>query len=648
MDDWYLIWFKHTFGAAQFPQYFLLDRPLMGYFYTFVSFLLGNAEQPIIWHIFGLVTRWLVSYALWGMLNALWPQNRRQNIWVCLLATVFPGFSQHSEVVVYCFFYTCLAGLFFSITFMLKSLQNRKKFWLFHLSSIVIGAYCLIASEFFTGLELIRVVILWIYFSRKEQNIWARVKKTMQYWVAYFAIFIFFLIWRGFFFSSVNHPVVIISQIKSSPLSGVLNLIVYIYNAVYTALFEVWHNLFLLSSYPGKGVITIAIMALDIALFVIVFLWQKFSYKSKFELNQPCNPKWRTEAFWLGSISLVASVLPFWVAGLEITNVFPNDRFLLAFLFGSCLMIVVFMEFLGGRIIPVLLVISILTAASGGIQLTNEYRYKNTWTAQTEFYWQMIWRMPGIEPGTAIMAYQLPNEEYYSSNALTAQLNWTYSDDAINRKIPYQFIILNTPQKDSISSFENNQDYMVDFRTYQFEGNTDRTVFISYELPGCLRVVDAEINPLSTISYTKNSITDNAERLSDPSLINYSQQEVFHPPMQVLGKEAAHTWCYYFEKAELEFQYGNYQGAIDLLKTAEQKGFSPQNPTEWYPFIKSYALIGDWQSAIVLTNDLKVISNELLRSGFCRIWQELGQTIKNDPKATIIVGETIQGMDCAR
>lgn len=647
MDDWYLIWFKHTFGAAQFPLYFSLDRPFMGYFYTFASFLLGNAEQPIVWHIFGLVTRWLVAYSLWGMLNTLWPENRRQNIWVCLLAIVFPGFSQHSEAVVYCFFYACLAGFFFSITLMLKALQDRKHFWLLYLASLIIGTYCLIAPEFFTGLELIRGVILWIYFSRKEPNFWGKVKKTMQYWGAYLVIFIVFMIWRGFLFNSVNHPVVVASQIKLSPLSSVIKLTEFIINAVRNALIEVWHALFVPSSYPGKGVFLIAILVLDIALFVAVFLWQRISFKIKPELSQSRKPNWLTEAFWLGSISLVVSIIPFWAADLEVTNTFPNDRFLLAFLFGSCLMIIVFLEFIGGKVMPVVLVVSFLTAASSGIQLTNSYRYKNTWNAQTDFYWQLVWRMPGIEPGTAIMTYQLPNEEYYSGNALTAQLNWTYNDGALNRKIPYQFIILNTPQKEYISSFEKNQNYIVDFRTYQFEGNTDKTIFISYELPGCLRVVDVKTTPLYTISYTKNSVTDDAERLSNPSLISYSTQKIFHPPMQVLGKEAAHTWCYYFEKAELNFQYGNYQEVIDLLNAANQKGFYPQDPTEWYPFIKSYALSGDWQSASELTIDLSTISNGLLRAGLCRIWHDLAQTAKTNPAAAIITENVIGSMDCS-
>jgi len=162
MDDWYLIWFKHTFGALQYPAYFALDRPLMGYFYVIANALLFNSESPLVWHIFGLLTRWVCTLALWQFLNTLWPRNLKQNTWVALLAAVFPGFIQHWIIVVYSFFYVCLAGLFFSFTLMIRAIRDRNHFWFNYILSILIGFYSFAAAEFYSGLELIRPVILWI------------------------------------------------------------------------------------------------------------------------------------------------------------------------------------------------------------------------------------------------------------------------------------------------------------------------------------------------------------------------------------------------------------------------------------------------------------------------------------------------------
>ena len=146
MDDWYLIWFKHAFGALEYPEYFALDRPLMGYFYVAANALLFNSESPLVWHIFGLLTRWVCTLALWQFLNTLWPKNLKQNTWVALLAAVFPGFIQHWIVVVYSFFYICLAGFFFSFTLMVRALRSRKLFWVHYILSILIGFYAYAAA----------------------------------------------------------------------------------------------------------------------------------------------------------------------------------------------------------------------------------------------------------------------------------------------------------------------------------------------------------------------------------------------------------------------------------------------------------------------------------------------------------------------
>ena len=80
MDDWYLVWFKHNFGALSYPAYFALDRPLMGFFYVAANFLLGNTESPLVWHLFGLATRWLLVVALWDFLNTFWPEIKRRRM----------------------------------------------------------------------------------------------------------------------------------------------------------------------------------------------------------------------------------------------------------------------------------------------------------------------------------------------------------------------------------------------------------------------------------------------------------------------------------------------------------------------------------------------------------------------------------------
>lgn len=643
MDDWYILWFKHTFGALQFPLYFSVDRPFMGYLFTPVSYLLGNSNSPIVWHLFTLLTRWLVTISLWQLLNTVWPKAKRQNIWVCLLAAVFPGFTQQWFPVVNWFFFLCLAGFFFSITLMLKAIENKKRFWLYYVGSLIIGVYCLIAPEFYAGLELTRYVILWIWFSRSETTFKSKLSKTFRYGGIYLFAFLVFVIWRGFFFVSINHPTTFMSQFLASPLQFLRDSIGYLFNSLYRATLDSWILPFYHNQYPAKGSIVWMFIFVMIFFFILVLLWQLFFTKKNPTISTPSDKQWRNEVFWVSLFALVFSIFPFWSAGMQISTIYPFDRFLLAFIFGSCLLLVFLIELFGGRVIPAIVLISLAVSVYTGYQFQKANFYKNIWASQKDFYWQLIWRMPDIKPGTAVMAFTLPNVEYYSENSISAQLNWTYSNDAPDRKVPYQFIILDSPQDSSIPSLQPNQNYSINFRTYQFPGNTSKSIFINYELPGCMRVVDSETNPLSSITEYQNTKSLDAAKLTDLSLIGSTPSKSFHPPFVILKNESAHTWCYYFEKADLAFQQNDYTTVLDLLSKAQAKGYAPEDQTEWYPFIKSFALTGDWQKASDLTSSLEFNHNKVLRSGLCQIWQGFEQAGMTDPA----IQPVLVSLDCS-
>ena len=123
IDDWYFMWFKHFFGALQFPAYYGVDRPFQGFFYPVASFILAGSESPIVWGLFAVILRWFCTLALWGTLKTLWPKSNLQNSLVAILAAVFPGFTQHWFVIQYSYYYACLAFFFLSNTLMIKAIR---------------------------------------------------------------------------------------------------------------------------------------------------------------------------------------------------------------------------------------------------------------------------------------------------------------------------------------------------------------------------------------------------------------------------------------------------------------------------------------------------------------------------------------------
>jgi hypothetical protein len=79
------------------------------------------------------------------------------------------------------------------------------------------------------------------------------------------------------------------------------------------------------------------------------------------------------------------------------------------------------------------------------------------------------------------------------------------------------------------------------------------------------------------------------------------------PPEIVFGPEPAHEWCYYYEKADLARQRGDWEEVLRLGAQALEKGFAPQDKIEWIPFLQAYAVAGDM---VHLTEMASVIAVE--------------------------------------
>jgi hypothetical protein len=111
-------------------------------------------------------------------------------------------------------------------------------------------------------------------------------------------------------------------------------------------------------------------------------------------------------------------------------------------------------------------------------------------------------------------------------------------------------------------------------------------------------------------------LTD-AISLSDPSLIVPGAPPPSLPP--VLGAEPPHGWCYFYEKAELARQTGDWAAVVRLGNQAFKLGLAPEEPYEWLPFIEADARTGQVDEAERLSLKLSK-ENPILNPGLCEIW----------------------------
>jgi len=63
-------------------------------------------------------------------------------------------------------------------------------------------------------------------------------------------------------------------------------------------------------------------------------------------------------------------------------------------------------------------------------------------------------------------------------------------------------------------------------------------------------------------------------------------------PETLFGPEPDHGWCYYYEKATLARQRGDWNEVLQLSDEAASKGLKPYDLIEWMPFLQTYALNG--------------------------------------------------------
>jgi hypothetical protein len=172
-----------------------------------------------------------------------------------------------------------------------------------------------------------------------------------------------------------------------------------------------------------------------------------------------------------------------------------------------------------------------------------------------------------------------------------------------------------------LKSLTSGQTIEQPYRMDVFRGSTDQAVVLFYTPPGCVKVVDPVVD--ARLHQKPNYIAEMLP-LSNLKLIQPDADPPARPPENVLGPEPPHDWCYYFEKADLARQQGDWQTVVALGDQAFQLGqnFYEANIAELVPFIEGYAHQGQWQKAEDLSLQAHQVSFRVDRM-VCATWQRL-------------------------
>jgi hypothetical protein len=286
---------------------------------------------------------------------------------------------------------------------------------------------------------------------------------------------------------------------------------------------------------------------------------------------------------------------------------------------------------------------ALLIALGIGQQFFNANIFRRDWAKQQEIYWQLAWRMPAMKPNTALLTDQLPID-YETDLSFTAPINWMYAPNYTRSDLPYaMFYTEKRLGGASLPSLTKGVDISMSVRRVGFHGSTSQVIVIHMPQNGCLRVLDPARGDETTYGRQSRFLVD-AIPLSDPSNIIVDTDQTAKLPFL---SEPDHTWCYYFAKAELAYQKGDWNQVVDLINEAISLGYKPEDPFEWLTYIEAQALTANIEYAEKLSKDLFKEDNGI-RKGLCEVWKRVQIADSAGGDTETRVNQILYDFQCAR
>jgi len=627
-DDWGIVWLVRTLGKPGLFDYFATNRPFLAYVYSITTSLFGT--NPIAWQLFSLVMHWLTAVSLLWVLRMIWPERSRVTFFAAAFFLVYPGFNQQAIAIIYGHFFLAQTLLFTSIGLMLKFAHQPRRFWWAGLLGVLFSAFNLFSTEYFFGLELLRPTLLWLGLRRGWPDWKPRLKRAALTYLPFFLALLGFLYWRYFILGFYLYQPVLVSDLDSSASAGLANLPATIWGQWRVASWEAWGQIFQLPDFAAYGP-RLTLVYVFILMLTGIGLYE-LARRSK-ESDQT-NMRFCAQWIGLGLLSILLAGIPFLVTDLPLRLTFPNSRFTLPFALGVAFLLTALLELLPFWNYKVFLA-SLLAALAVGVQFNNGYLWREDWQLQKSFFWQMSWRIPELEPGSILLSSDTPFD-FSSDNSLTFPMNWIYAPDNHTTEMDYAYYFVSVRLGNELESLEPGLSIHQDYLAARFDSTSDQMVAVHFAPPGCFRALhplydrDLPLAPAtgevadrwleSGVPVLPRTAAGALELSNLEQIVPTTETDVSLPP--VFGSEPAHTWCYYFEKADLARQIDDWAQVVKIGDQVFGIPYYPDDLSEYLPFVEAYARTGRWEEARDLTRKIAE-QMPILEPALCALWQRV-------------------------
>ncbi|RJP56182.1 MAG: hypothetical protein C4557_00005, partial [Anaerolineaceae bacterium] len=179
--------------------------------------------------------------------------------------------------------------------------------------------------------------------------------------------------------------------------------------------------------------------------------------------------------------------------------------------------------------------------------------------------------------------------------------------------------------------------------TMQFNGNSSQMLLLDFnpEMQRCLWVLQPQDTNLRLVSSDVRKLAAG----SDIDLIQLTDTEPILPK-EIYGTANTQTWCYYFQKADLARQYGQWDEIVRLWDETQSVGERADNGFEYIPFIEGFGHTGNWEQAAELTKFSKRITSGLEPS-LCSALDRLAENAPESAERDETINDLKEHLDCS-
>ncbi|NJN80252.1 MAG: hypothetical protein HC797_07165, partial [Anaerolineales bacterium] len=279
------------------------------------------------------------------------------------------------------------------------------------------------------------------------------------------------------------------------------------------------------------------------------------------------------------------------------------SRFGIPAMFGAALLTFLLVDYFVSDKNKKNLLLAFLLGLAINFHLDNTKEFQYSWEKQERFISQLLWRAPVIDSGTAILTDQ-EVLGVMGEYAVSFSINTAYQVKDFGNTPPYWYFpfLYTNP---NVNNLLQGAPLEYQKLTMVFNGNSNQMLLLDFnpELNRCLWILQPQDTNLRLVSDDVRNLAAG----SDIDLIKQSD-EVVIPPKDIYGKQNTQTWCYYFQKADLARQYGEWDEIVSLWNEAQENGERADNGFEYIPFIEGFGHTEDWGQVKELTKFAKRIT----------------------------------------